>query len=218
MTKDKDLKRRVRARMEKTGESYTTARSHVLRKQPLPLPDNYAELVPQTDETLAAKTGRTWPEWVRELDAIGAVEMPHRDIARWVHEQTGLGWWSQTVTVGYERIRGLRDVGQRRDGGYEANRSRTIAVPVATLFEAFTDDRTRRRWLDHDLHIRGATPHRTVRIDWPDGTNVIVGFDAKGPSKGVVAVAHGKLPSKEAAEEARFFWGERLAALKALLE
>jgi hypothetical protein len=218
MPKDKDLKRRVRARMEKTGESYTTARSHVLRKQPLPLPDNYAELVPQTDETLAAKTGRTWAEWVRELDAIGATEMSHGDTARWVHEQTGLGWWAQTVTVGYERIRGLRDVGQRRDGGYEANRSRTIGAPVATLFEAFTDDASRRRWLDHDLHIRGSTPHKTVRIDWPDGTNVIVAFEAKAASKGVVSVMHGKLPSKEAAEEARAFWGERLAALKGLLE
>ena len=37
MTKNGDFKQRVRARMAKTGESYTTARSHVLSGQPLPL-------------------------------------------------------------------------------------------------------------------------------------------------------------------------------------
>src|SRR5262245_36498195 len=38
MTKNADFKRRVRARMAKTGESYATARSHVLAAQPSPLP------------------------------------------------------------------------------------------------------------------------------------------------------------------------------------
>ena len=53
---------------------------------------------------------------------------------------------------------------------------------------------------------------------WPDGTNVIVGFEAKGPSKTVASVMHGKLPSKEAQEAMRAFWGERLDGLKAMLE
>ena len=33
MTAQRDLKNRIRARQEKTGESYTTAREHVLRAQ-----------------------------------------------------------------------------------------------------------------------------------------------------------------------------------------
>jgi hypothetical protein len=33
MTQQKDLKRRIRERMEKTGESYTTARAHVLAER-----------------------------------------------------------------------------------------------------------------------------------------------------------------------------------------
>src|SRR5688500_10186870 len=144
MTKDKDIKRRIRARMEKTGESYTTARSHLLRSKSLPLPDNYEKLTGKSDEVMLARTGRAWPEWVAALDGMGAVEMEHRDIARWVHEETGLDWWSQTITVGYERIRGLRDVGQRRGGTYEANKSRTYHVPVTELFAAFLDDERRR--------------------------------------------------------------------------
>ena len=218
MPKDKDLKRRVRARMEKTGESYTAARSHLLRKQSTPIPDGYERLAGKTDEAVAAATGRTWPEWVGALDAIGAAAMSHRDIARRVREQIDSGWWAQTVTVGYERIRGLREIGQRRDGAYEANKSRTIAAPVEELYRAFADFGRRRKWLEEKLTVRGATPHRTVRITWNDGTNVVVGFESKGPKKSVVSLSHGKLPSKQAAEQAKRLWGERFDALQRLLE
>lgn len=36
MTQQRDLKRRIRERMQKTGESYTTARAHVLAERPEP--------------------------------------------------------------------------------------------------------------------------------------------------------------------------------------
>lgn len=48
MPKNKDLKRLIRARMEKTGESYTAARSHLLSKD-LPLPAEYAQLAGMRD-------------------------------------------------------------------------------------------------------------------------------------------------------------------------
>lgn len=217
MPKGKDVKRRVRARMEKTGESYTTARSHLLGKKPLPIPENYLELAGMSDAAVAAKTGRTWPEWVRALDAIGADAMEHREIARRVHEETGLNWWSQAVTVAYERIRGLREVGQQRDGGYEANRSRTFGVPVAELYRAFADAARRRRWLDAEVTVRKANPHRSVRMTWPDGTSVVVWLSEKGEARSVAAVQHCKLPSRDAADAAKAFWGERLDALKTLL-
>lgn len=217
MPKDKDLKRRVRARMDKTGESYTTARSHLVRRKP-PIPENYAELAGISDATVSAKTGRTWPEWVRTLDAIGAMEMQHRDIARWVRDETGLSWWSQSVTVGYERIRGLREVGQRRDGDYEANRSRTFAVPVAQLYRAFADARRRRKWLDVDVTVRRATPEKSVRMTWSDGTNVEVYVQSKGESKSSAAVQHGRLPTKDAAIAMKARWGEWLDVLKEQLE
>jgi len=214
MSKQKDLKRRIRARMGKTGESYTTARAHIVRKRRTPsLPDNYQQLAGKSDDLLTARTGRTWPEWVEALDAVGAVKMTHGEIARWVYDQSGLDWWSQTVAVGYERIRGLREVGQRRGGGYEASKSRTFAVPVSELFDAFVNDARRTQWLDESVTVRKATPHRTVRITWSDGTNVDVYLTAKGPSKSTVAIQHGKLPSKEAMDGAKASWKERLDAL-----
>src|SRR5829696_6261033 len=45
MTKQADFKQRVRTRMAKTGESYATARSHVLAEPPgLQVPDDRAML------------------------------------------------------------------------------------------------------------------------------------------------------------------------------
>lgn len=219
MPREKDLKRRVRARMEKTGESYTTARSHILHKNPQhpPIPPNCAELAGMSDDTVSAKTGRTWAEWVRTLDGIGAAEMQHRDIAVWVHEETGLSWWSQTVTVGYERIRGLREIGQRRGGSYEAGKSRTFKAPASVLFGAFTDAARRAEWLDGELLIRAATPHRSVRITWRDGTNIDVYLTEKSAAKTSVQIQHRGLPSRAAVAEAKSFWDDRLNALSALL-
>jgi hypothetical protein len=218
MPRHKDLKRRIRGRMEKTGESYTTARSHILRRRSPSLPDNYQDLTGMSDDTVATKTGKSWPEWVEALDAIGAAGMEHGAIARWIHEQTGLDWWAQTVTVGYERIRGLRDVGQRRDGAYEAGKSRTFPVPVGDLFDAFTDETRRRQWLDSELTIRKATPHRSVRISWSDGSNVQVYLTDKGPAKSTVTIQHGKLASRNAADEAKAFWAARFDVLAGLLK
>lgn len=186
--------------------------------QPHNLPDEYASLAGHSDETVRDRTGKTWPEWVRALDELGAMEMSHPDIARRVKEQIGQSWWSQAVAVGYERIRGLREVGQVRDGGFAANKSKTIRAPMEALFAAFADHAIRRRWLDVEPNIRGATPGKSVRMDWPDGTDVVAWLEEKAPGKCAVSIQHGKLDSAEAKETAKAFWDDRLGLLKALLE
>src|SRR3982751_1111132 len=108
MPKQKDLKRIVRDRMEKTGESYTAARLQLVRKK-----ENYAETAGMTDAAVKKATGRNWAQWVRLLDAEKSAQKPHREIAKSVSSIGTPDWWSQMVTVGYERIRGLRDRGQR---------------------------------------------------------------------------------------------------------
>jgi len=223
MTRDKDRKRIIRNRMKKTGESYTTARTHVISrgqiKKPPTRPVDHAALAGTSDDTIAAKTGRTWREWVRLLDADDASALPHRDIAALVHTKHGVGdWWAQTVTVGYERIKGLRERGQRRSGTYEANKSRTFNVPVNALFKAWADDGTRRRWLDGvAATVRTATAPKSLRLQWPDGTIVVVGFTAKSGAKSVVALTHTKLRSKVAMVDAKKYWTDRLDALAALV-
>src|ERR1041385_82079 len=126
--------------------------------------------------------------------------MSHRDIAALVNAKYKIdGWWSQTVTVGYERIKGLRAKGQRRDGTYEASKSRTFDVPVTTLYEAWADDHTRRRWLNGaSVRVRTATSPKSMRLDWNESI-VAVGFTPKSNGKSAVAVQHTRLPDRDTA-------------------
>jgi hypothetical protein len=231
MTRDKDRKRIIRNRMKTTGESYTTARRHVVTRAAKSAPRaatartasppiDYASVAGQSDETIERQTGHNWQEWIRLLDADGAVTMKHGDIARLVHDKHGVGdWWSQAVTVGYERLKGLRERGQRMNGAYEVSKSKTFNVPVTSLFDAWADKTKRRRWLDDiDATIRTATSPKSMRLQWPDGTIVAVWFTSKGATKSVVALAHTKLTSRAALEKSKTEWGARLEALSRLLE
>jgi hypothetical protein len=224
MTTHKDFKRLVRARMQKTGESYTAARARLLAQRPSasavsPRPTDYAKLAGRSDVTIKENTGCAWERWVKALDRVEAHTWPHRDIAKYVQEKYKVtSWWAQTVTVGYERIKGLRAVGQRRDGLFDANKSRTFAVPLATLYRAFHDARIRSRWLPGvDLTVRTATGGKSMRITWPDRTSVEVGFASQGTGKSRVALSHVKLRDKAAATRAKEYWGDRLDALKDVL-
>jgi len=167
------------------------------------------------DDALRAKTGRSWAEWIATLDAAGARSMTHQEIASVLHEKFGVGpWWTQMVTVGYERIKGLRARGQRRNGSYETTKSRTFNVPVETLFDAWADPATRRRWLgEAGVKVRTATAPKSMRLGWPDGTIVAVWFVGKGESKSSVSVAHQKLPDRETANRLKDYWTEQLERL-----
>jgi uncharacterized protein YndB with AHSA1/START domain len=220
----KDLKKIVRARMQKTGEAYTAARMHIVRKKepaasPVRIdpPRDYAALAGMSDTAVKKATGRDWSEWVAMLDAAQANEKPHREIAKYVSSLGTPSWWSQMVTVGYERVRGLRDKGQRRGGTYEANKSRTFAVSIEVLFNAFANARKRGRWLDAKVKIRTTSVNKTIRGSFDDGTLVQFYFTSKGLEKSAVAVQQQKLADKDAAEKAKQVWAKRLDALAELL-
>ncbi|MGH7461169.1 MAG: hypothetical protein ACREMA_09085 [Longimicrobiales bacterium] len=232
MPRNKDLKRLVRDRMNKTGEAYTTARAQIVKKPGSKIRPA-AAAHPAADDSVAKpvdfealaglsdpspRTGRTWQQWTEVLDRAGAADWPHRDIAALVNEKYGVdGWWSQTVTVGYERIKGLRVPGQRRDGTYEANKSRTFDVPVSTLFDAWAEAARRKRWLEASVTVRTARAPVSLRLGWSDGSIIAVGFTAKGRSKSSVALSHTKLRDRESAEQLKQYWSERLDALGELL-
>jgi hypothetical protein len=223
MTLDKDVKRIIRERMTKTGESYTAARAQLLSKpnprEPRMSAAVMAERAGMADATIKTRTGRSWPEWVRALDADNASTLPHRDIARIVHTKHGIpGWWSQSVTVGYERIKGLREQGQRRGGAFEANKSKTFNHAPTAVFRAWADAAVRGKWIGADVKVRTATSPKTIRLQWPDGTIVIGYLTAKGATKTQLAVTHTGLATRAAAQAAKAEWTERLAALGRVLD
>jgi hypothetical protein len=155
---------------------------------------------------------------VYALDRKKAYELSHSELTKLIKEKYKTpDWWTQMVAVGYERIKGLRTRGQRRDGSYSANKSRTFSVPVETLFEAWTDTKTRGKWLaDKNVKIRKATAPKSIRLE-QDGSIIAVMFTKRGGAKSVVAIDEGNLPSKEAAEAVKQYWSDRFDDLQAVL-
>ena len=218
MTRQKSFKRLVRARMEKTGESYSAARASLLAANEPKATEG--PTLTMSDDAIRRRTGHGWEHWFDLLDEWGATQRSHTDAATWLREEQGTGGWTaQAIVVSYERARGLRAVGEHADG-FTVTASKTVAVPVDRLYEAFVDETLRRAWLPYaELRERTATKPKSARFDWgSDGTRVVVGFEAKADGRSLAALAHEKLPDAAEAERMKAFWRERVAALKEVLE
>src|SRR4051794_16016396 len=217
MTAQKSFKRLVRTRMEKTGESYTAARAHLLDGDG---PQRIS--LATSDATIRERTGRGWEEWFDLLDEAGAADMSHREIARRLAAEQGadlLAWNVQAVVGSYERARKGRRVGEHEDG-FTVTASKTVAVPIERLYAAFVDADQRARWLpDADLRERTTIEPRSARFDWgDDGSRVHVALAAKGGDKSTAALTHERLPDSGEAARMKVFWRERVAGLKEVLE
>jgi len=162
-------------------------------------------------------TGKPWAEWMALLDAAGALEMSHKEIVAYLTRHTGVSaWWQQQLTVGYEKSRGLRQQHEMRDG-FQISRSKTIAAPIEAVYDAWTGEAARARWLpDAAFAVRSATPPRTLRLTWSDGTMVEVRLADKG-GRTTVTVQQNKLPDAEAAEGMKTYWAEALGRLGTFL-
>ncbi|MBA2521041.1 MAG: hypothetical protein H0V24_15370 [Chloroflexia bacterium] len=243
MTKHKTEKRAVRERMAKTGERYTTARHYLLdlhhpestngAADPAaeldltatesmvedPAAANWVEAPGMSDEAIQRNTGMGWDDWFAILDEWGGTERSHREIAEFVHNTFAIdGWWAQGITVGYERARGMRRKHQRPDG-FSVNASKTVAVPVARLYQALVDETVRDQWLaPGTLRLRTSQPHRSARFDVvPTGTLLTAYLVAKDETKSSVQLQELKLPAADEVDPRRAFWKASLNQLAALL-
>jgi uncharacterized protein YndB with AHSA1/START domain len=172
-----------------------------------------------SDDAVKAKTGKTWNDWFKILDAAGAKKMSHQEIAGHLGQKRGVAaWWQQMVAVTYEQARGLREKHEKPEG-YEISVSRTIDAPVSKAFKAWTDEKTRRAWLLTTFKIRKATTNKSLRVTWEDGkTSVAVAFLGKGGSKCQVVAQHSKLADAKAAAKMKTFWADALDRLKKMIE
>lgn len=171
-----------------------------------------------SDEAVAAKTGKTWKQWFAILDREAGKTKSHQERVDVLSKRYDVGpWWQQMVAVSYEQAKGLR-AKHEVPTGFQISRSKTMAVPVGAVFEAWGNTRKRAQWLPGSpLTIRKATENKSLRITWGDGTMIEVGLFSKGAGKSQVAVQHGRLPSARAAAAQKAFWGEALERLAQLL-
>jgi hypothetical protein len=172
-----------------------------------------------SDAAVQRATGKSWDEWFALLDAWHGTTHNHTEIARHVSETYGIdGWWAQSVTVGYERARGMRALHERPDG-FSMNASKTFPVPVERLFAAFVEQDERERWLEAvELCNRTNQPYKSARFDvLPGETRLAVTFVAKGPEKSAAQLEQERLTSAEEVARWKALWKEQLALLAAYL-
>lgn len=168
-----------------------------------------------SDEAVKKATGKTWTQWFATLDKAGAKKLKHQQIVAIVAGQKGAGpWWQQMITVAYEQERGLRKVHQTARG-YSISKNRTLAASPTRVFKAWRDTSQRKRWLrDHHLTIRKATPGKSLRITWCDGTtNLDVMLYPRSNNRCAISVQHDKLADAKQAASMKAYWARQLDRL-----
>ncbi|MGQ0640451.1 MAG: hypothetical protein ACT4P6_06720 [Gemmatimonadaceae bacterium] len=164
-------------------------------------------------------TGKSLQHWFTVLDRAGAKAMEHGRIVEVLGKARGVsGWWRQMITVAYERARGLRQKYQTTSG-FNASGSKTFNAAIGDVYDAWVDEAKQREWLGVPMPtVRTATPQKSLRLTWHDGSWVIVGFTDKGDGKAQVAVSHERLPNARSVATYKQFWKDALARLQAVVE
>jgi hypothetical protein len=181
-----------------------------------------AALAGAPDDSVRARTGAGWADWLARIDAWGGAARSHAEIAAWVGPQVqnddGKGlWWAQAITVGYERLRGRREVGQTCDGAWAASKSVTVTGSVDAVRALMLDPARLPDWAPAGLQPRPAGAARSVRYTDADGRTVSAWLTEKPGPRCAIGLQVEGLPSAEARDAAKAAWAGHLAQLKALL-
>ena len=165
MTQAAKLKTVIRARVAKTGESYTTARRRVLATRPLlqkpavipfqpppPIPAAARDpRVPRgelSNKSSIKSTGHDLEHWFKVLDTFGK-KQGHTKTAEYLYTEHKIqAWHAQMITVTWERARGLRQENQSCTGTFQVSVSRSIAAPVDWMVDLINHPQMRASWLE----------------------------------------------------------------------
>ena len=162
-----------------------------------------------SNDAVRQATGRGWDEWCDLIDAWAGNDVGHTAIAEFlVDEHEVDGWWAQTVTVGYERITGVRRPHQRADGTFTANKSGTVAVDADSLRQMLleADDRAD-VFPGLETELRSRPTSKAIRVAIGPGVATIA-IDPRPDGRTRIVIQHDGLAS--AAEVA--LWKEHWTA------
>ena len=238
MTQQKKLKKAIRARSRKTGESYTAARRHIVQAKHKPVA-TASRLKPARSRTAEAglikKTGHGYDHWFGVLDAFGAAAKGHTASAAHLYRDHGVpSWHCQMVTVAYERERGLRAVNQSCAGDFQVNISKVVPNSVAEVVDVLRSPRRRAKWLTAadpalgralEAAFAGPKPREVkvrdvglarLRYPWDTGA-VEIAVMSKPNGRTSVVASMTKLAGPEEVEERRAQWRAALEGLKGYL-
>lgn len=237
MTQSRKLKKAIRARSRKTGESYAAARRQYLKPATPPKAAAKPKTAGSVGEAAARKaTGHGLDHWYAVLDAFSpGGRKGHTAAAEHLSKDHGVPmWYCQGLTVAWERARGHRAMNQSCDGDFQVSVSRVVKGGLTRVARAITDPKERRVWLkdvepalERALHaglvhekskgLRLVTPERgRLRYRW-DGSVVEIYLYAKPGGKTSVVASSEELPDAIAVEKRRAVWKDALDGLRAYL-
>jgi len=172
------------------------------------------------DETVKAKTGKSWHEWFDILENASADKLNRQEITSFLSRRHDLNdWWSQMIANVYVQHARTHEQYERTEG-YEISVSKTFQIDVRTIYDAWSTDEKRRRWLQESpLKITASTRNKSIRAQWNnEQSRLSIDFYSKGENRSQVAIQHMKLPSPKAAEDMQTFWKEKLNTLEETLK
>lgn len=237
MTRTRKLKKAIRARAKKTGESYAAARRQYLKPPAPPKPPARSRTAGSVSDAAARKsTGHGLDHWFAVLDAFSpGGSKGHAAAASHLSKDHAVPmWYCQGLTVAWERARGHRAMNQSCDGDFQVSVSRVVSAPIERVARAITDPKARRLWLkdaepalERALHaglvqpkskgLRLVTPERgNLRYRW-DGSVVQIYLYAKPGGKTSVVASNEELPEAHLVEARRAAWKDALDGLRAYL-
>jgi hypothetical protein len=173
-----------------------------------------------SDQAVHAATGKTMPEWIKLLDAAGAKEKSHTEIARWLYDEGHIteGWWGQMVTVQYEQAIGRRVEGQNCYGEFVVNASKTLAGTMDSVLEAW--QRRVQGMMEFNGTKAAADPTTSSTEKWrywrvalEDGSKVSVNINTKPDGKILLGLEHRNVAGPEAREAWKAYWKEVLSTV-----
>ncbi|MGH8873009.1 MAG: hypothetical protein ACRDWS_13675 [Acidimicrobiia bacterium] len=167
-----------------------------------------------SDDSVRSATGRGWDEWCDVIDAWPGHTGGHTAIASHLQGEHGVdSWWAQTVTVGYERITGLRLPYQQPDGTFSAGKSRTVTADAARLRGMLLDDTGRADLFPGlDTELRSQPTAKVLRIAiGPGVAQIALDFQAEGRVK--ITIAHERLPSPGEVDRWKQYWTDWLESV-----
>ncbi|HWM92755.1 MAG TPA: DUF4287 domain-containing protein [Thermoanaerobaculia bacterium] len=242
MTQRKKLKKAIRTRSEKTGESYTSARRQILlargKEEEAPKPPAPAAPAPPPsrarggikEESLLEKTGHGLDHWFAVLDTFGAATKGHTASAAHLYTEHGVpGWYAQGITVAYERARGLREVNQSCTGKFQVSVTKTVPASVAEVADVLRSADRRAAWLqdadpglaqaveaafagDKPREVKSKGDQAWLRFRW-DGRTVEIRILGKPKGASVVATSEDLADSSQV-EQRRAQWRAALDGLR----
>ncbi|MGB1204072.1 MAG: SRPBCC domain-containing protein [Chitinophagales bacterium] len=187
-------------------------------------------------ETIIEKTGHTLEEWYVLIDEFDGTTKGYKAIVAFLQKQHQLTiWWSQTIAIAYEYMKGIR-VANQTEKGFSFSIRRSVSLPIEKAYFYFTNAHHLSQWLspylDIEFKVGGRfnfddiaeitfvkiTPNKLIKLELKilvEGaiSKLDIDFLSK-KQKTTLKITHTQLRSQNEVEEYKAYWESLLSVFK----